>query len=182
MNDFSQNWIFIHRTEFLSTPTYFCPWNHNITTWWQFIVCVPFPDDREPRIMHLQASCELFSTESNFYPQSSIFIHISYNSYPQVRNLIQVFTNQISVQTVIIVGDWKILINEMRVLGEYEAIMGFSRLCVFPEFHDIFEFENMNFYQQTLSSVTSWWSNVFPHHFFYVKRISISYAGKPTRG
>ena len=106
MNYFPQNWIFIHRIEFLSTPTYFCPQNHT-----------KLPPDRVRTIpgrqrvssMHLQASGELFSTESNFYPQSSIFIHISYNSYPQVRNLIQVFTNQISVQTVIIVGDWKIL-------------------------------------------------------------------------
>ena len=77
LNFYPQNRIFIHTNLFLSTKSY------KITTWWQFIVCVPFPDDRESRIMHLQASCELFSTESNFYPQSSIFIHISYNSYPQ---------------------------------------------------------------------------------------------------
>ena len=149
MNDFSQNWIFIHRTEFLSTPTYFCPWNHNITTWWQFIVCVPFPDDREPRIMHLQASCELFSTESNFYPQSSIFIHISYNYYPQVSNLIQVHQSNIWSNRLSSWTTERFLSMKFWCWGSMKQSWDLVFLCFPPEFHHIFEFENMNFYQQT---------------------------------
>ena len=114
-------------------------------------------------------SIDFLSTESHFYLQNCIFIYriellsTRHNSFQHATFL----------STQVLVYPARLRCEARKAIKVCEIQAKSPCFWIFLWISSYFEFENYNSYLQSLNSLTSRWSNIFPRNLFYSEPPSI---------